>query len=63
LKAQACAVDAAPYCHPRLSATNVSGEITHKVEEAEQAFKLISGVLNAADSGEIITPRKKKVAA
>lgn len=60
MKAQACAVDAAPYVHPRLSATNISGEITHKHEEAAEAFKVISNVLNAADAGEIIEPVKKK---
>ena len=60
-KAQTCAVDAAPYCHPRLSATNVSGEITHKVEEAQEAFKTIAGVLDAAVNGDPIdvTPKKK----
>lgn len=33
-QAQTCAVDAAPYCHPRLSAIHVSGSVTKRVELA-----------------------------
>lgn len=60
MKAQSCAVDAAPYVHPRLSATQVSGEITHKHEEAEKAFKTIEGALEAVVTGDIIPKREKE---
>lgn len=60
MKAQSCAVDAAPYVHPRLSATQVTGEITHKHEEAEQAFKTIEGALEAVVTGDIIPKREKE---
>jgi hypothetical protein len=60
LKAQSCAVDAAPYVHPRLSATTVSGEITHKHEEAAAAFKTIEGILEATVTGETVSEPKKK---
>lgn len=59
MKAQACAVDAAPYVHPRLSAVAADVNVTHKVEEAEEAFKLIEGSLNAIVTGEIIPKREK----
>lgn len=62
MKAQSCAVDAAPYFHPRLSATQVTGEITHKHEEAEAAFKTIENVLEASVTGDVVAV-KKKVAA
>lgn len=62
-KAQGCAVDAAPYCHPKLSATTVDLKAKVTVEEAEKAFKEIEGVLEAAITGEIIPPKKQKVAA
>lgn len=60
MKAQSCAVDAAPYFHSRLSSTTVSGEITHKHEEAEKAFKTIEHALNEVVYGEIIPDREKK---
>ena len=60
MKAQKCAVDAAPYFHPALSAIKVDAEVTHKVEEAEEAFKTIEHILESAVTGEIITPVKKK---
>lgn len=63
LKAQSCAVDAAPYVHPRLSATHAEVNVNIRQEEAKQAFDLIAGAMNAADSGEIIPPKKSKVAA
>ena len=64
MKAQACAVDAAPYVHPRLSTTQADLNVNIKVEEAAEAFKLIEGSLEAAVTGEIIPPvRKSKVAA
>lgn len=53
------AVDAAPYVHARLSSTTVSGEITHKVEEAEASYKTIEHALDAAVNGEIIPAREK----
>lgn len=59
MKAQSCAVDAAPYVHPRLSATQVTGEITHKHEEVEQAFKTIEHALEAQVTGEIIPARER----
>lgn len=59
-KAQSCAVDAAPYVHARLSASTISGEITHKHEEALQAFKTIEHALDAVVTGEIIPSREKK---
>jgi hypothetical protein len=59
MKAQSCAVDAAPYVHARLSSTTVSGEITHTHEEAEKAFKTIEGALDAVVYGEIIPSREK----
>lgn len=59
MKAQSCAVDAAPYVHPRLSATSADVTVTHKVEEAEQAFKQIEGALNQMVNGEIIPAREK----
>jgi hypothetical protein len=62
-KAQACAADAAPYAHARLSATTVDGTITHKVEEAAEAFKLIEGTLEATVTGEVVPMRKKSEAA
>lgn len=58
-KAQSCAVDAAPYVHPRLSASQADVNVKVSVEEAEQAFKLVAGAMNAADSGEIFVPQKK----
>ena len=60
MRAQKCAVDAAPYFHPALSAIKVDAEVTHKVEEAEEAFKTIEHILESAVTGEIITPVKKK---
>lgn len=60
MKAQSCAVDAAPYFHARLSATQVSGEITHKHQEAADAFKTIEHALDAVVTGEIIPAREKK---
>lgn len=63
MKAQSCATDAAPYVHPRLSATQVTGEITHKHEEAVKAFKTIEGAMNTLVYGETITPVKEKVKA
>lgn len=59
MKAQSCAVDAAPYVHPKLSATSADVTVTHKVEEAEAAFKTIEVALNAAVYGEIIPAREK----
>lgn len=59
MKAQSCAVDAAPYVHPRLSATSADVQVTHKIEEAEQAFKTIEGALNAVVYGDIIPAREK----
>lgn len=59
MKAQSCAVDAAPFVHARLSATQISGEITHKHEEAEAAFKVIENSLEAMVTGEIIPSREK----
>lgn len=58
-KSQGCAVDAAPYVHVKLSATQVTGEITHKHEEAEKAFKVIENSLDAIVTGEIIPAREK----
>lgn len=59
--AQKCAVDAAPYVHPRLSSTTVDANVTHKVEEAEDAFKTIEGVLESMATGaEIIPPKRAK---
>ncbi|HEX2556991.1 MAG TPA: hypothetical protein VHK86_01595 [Nitrososphaera sp.] len=64
MKAQACASEAAPYVHPRLTASQADVNVKVSVEEAEQAFKLVAGAMNAADSGEIFVPAKKsKVAA
>lgn len=62
-QAQSCAVDAAPYIHARLSASTISGEITHKHEEAEAAFKTIENVLEATVLGEVVPQKKSKVAA
>lgn len=59
MKAQSCAVDAAPYFHARLSAVTADVNVTHKVEEAEAAFKLIEGSLEAIITGEIIPAREK----
>ena len=62
MKAQKCAVDAAPYFHPTLSSVKVDAEVTHKVEEAEDAFKTIEGVLESMVTGaEIIPPKREKV--
>lgn len=60
MKAQSCAVDAAPYFHARLSSTTVSGEITHKHEEAAAAFKTIENILEATVTGEAVPEPKKK---
>lgn len=57
--AQSCAADAAPYVHARLSASQISGEITHKHEEAEAAYKVIEHALNAQVNGEEIPKREK----
>lgn len=60
MKAQSCAVDAAPYFHARLS--NVTGDVTvtHKQEEAAAAYKVIEGILESSVTGEIIPAREKK---
>ena len=63
MRAQSCAVDAAPYFHPRLSATQLSGEVTVKHEEAQQAFKTIEGALNSAVYGEEVVKPKAKAKA
>lgn len=59
MKAQSCAVDAAPYVHPKLSATTVDAKVTHSIEEAQEAFKTIEGALNSVVYGEIIPEREK----
>ncbi len=59
MKAQSCAVDAAPYFHARLSASTVSGEITHKHEEVEKAFKVIEQSMNAQIYGDEVPVRNK----
>lgn len=59
MKAQVCAVDAAPFVHPRLSATTVDATVTHKMEEVEAAFKVIEGSLEAIVTGDIIPAREK----
>lgn len=61
MKAQSCAVDAAPYFHSRLSNVTADVQVTHKVEEAQQAFKVIEHALNADVSGEIINPKREKI--
>lgn len=58
-KAQACAVDAGPYVHPRLSATHADVNVNVKVEEAEQAFKTIEHALDSIVTGEIVPKREK----
>jgi hypothetical protein len=39
------AVDAAPYCHARLSAIHVDGKLTHVTEEEDAALRTIEGTL------------------
>jgi hypothetical protein len=58
-KAHAYAVDAAPYVHARLSSTQADVTVTHKVQEAEQAFKVIENSLDAMVAGEILPAREK----
>lgn len=43
------AADAAPYCHAKLNNITLDGNVTHKVEEADAAYKTIEGTL-----GEIV---------
>ncbi len=43
--AQKCAVDAAPYVHPRLAAIQFKGEMTHDVQK-------ILGTMTAQEAGE-----------
>lgn len=54
--AQSCAVDAAPYVHPRLSATSADVNVNIKVEEADAAFREIEGTLEQVVSGSTIEP-------
>lgn len=59
MKAQSCAVDAAPYFHSRLSNVTADVNVSVKVEEAEAAFKVIENILDAAVTGDTIMPVKK----
>lgn len=59
MKAQSCAVDAAPFVHARLSATTVDATVTHKHEEVEKAFKVIEQSMNAQIYGEPVKQKEK----
>ena len=55
MKAQSCAVDAAPYCHPRLAS------IEFKQQPDSEEFKTIDGALTVKEAGDIYRNLLKRV--
>lgn len=56
MKAQSCAVDAAPYVHAKLSAVHVDGQVKHKHEESDAAFQLIEGTVEQVINSTAVDP-------